>query len=65
MLKGERVLLRAFNRDDLARKAEFANDPEYFILLNDDPWEPVLLEGIQGTLRAAAGGQWRRRDVRH
>jgi RimJ/RimL family protein N-acetyltransferase len=44
MLRGEKVLLRAVIRDDLPRKAEFANDPEYFVLQHDDPWEPISPE---------------------
>mgnify|MGYP001485738080 CR=1 FL=1 len=47
MLRGPRVVLRAVTRDDLARKAQFANDPDYHVLLDDDPWEPESLEAIE------------------
>jgi RimJ/RimL family protein N-acetyltransferase len=60
MLRGEKVILRAVKREDLPRKAEFANDPDLAVLFEDDPWEPESLEEIEerfeARLREGGGG---------
>lgn len=62
MLRGEKVLLRAPTRADLARKAEFANDADYMVLLSDEAWEPESLEQIEEhydeQLREGGAGVW-------
>ena len=44
MLKGEKVILRAITRDDMARFDEFGNDVEFAILEGNVPWTPTSLE---------------------
>ncbi|MBF6591501.1 MAG: GNAT family N-acetyltransferase [Ktedonobacterales bacterium] len=55
MLQGEKVLLRAFKREDLVRKAEFANDPDYMVLVSDDPWRPESFEEIEARYEERLG----------
>src|SRR6266511_211612 len=43
MLRGQKVILRAVERADLPRQVAFANDPEFMVLISDDPVEPVSL----------------------
>ncbi len=47
MLRGEKVILRAFTREDLPRLWEFRNDVEYAVLEGDVPWLPISLERMQ------------------
>jgi RimJ/RimL family protein N-acetyltransferase len=47
MLKGEKVILRAFRREDLTRLWEFRNDVEGQFLVSNWPPEPQSLERMQ------------------
>jgi RimJ/RimL family protein N-acetyltransferase len=47
MLKGEKVILRAFRREDLVRMWEFRNDVEAQLLVSNWPPEPQSLERMQ------------------
>jgi hypothetical protein len=47
MLKGEKVILRAFRREDLTRLWEFRNDMEGQLLVSNWPPEPQSLERMQ------------------
>jgi RimJ/RimL family protein N-acetyltransferase len=48
MLKGERVTLRPFRREDIARWHEFTNDVEIELLSGGDVPRPQVLEAIEG-----------------
>lgn len=47
MLRGEKVTLRAFRRDDLPRWHEFLNDVEVELLSGGDPPRPQTLESLE------------------
>jgi RimJ/RimL family protein N-acetyltransferase len=47
MLKGEKVTLRALQREDLRREWEFHNDVEFELLTGGDPWEPQSLARLE------------------
>lgn len=47
MLRGKRVVLRALERADLPRLAEFHNDVAFEILTGGDPWEPQSLARLE------------------
>lgn len=47
MLKGEKVVLRAFKREDVQRQWAFNNDVEFELLGGGDPWEPQTLERLE------------------
>jgi RimJ/RimL family protein N-acetyltransferase len=55
MLRGKRVLLRAFTRDDLARLAAFNNDVEVELAGGGDPPFPQSLERLQAEFDRNAG----------
>ena len=57
MLRGERVLLRPRQREDLARIYEFTNDPEFKRLIGDWPFEPQSLERLEARFDASLSGQ--------
>ncbi|MEA2524736.1 MAG: hypothetical protein QOF01_2921 [Thermomicrobiales bacterium] len=59
MLQGERVLLRALTRDDLARLCEFNNDIEVELAGGGDPPMPQSLARLQADFdrEAAKGGR--------
>jgi RimJ/RimL family protein N-acetyltransferase len=54
MLKGEKVLLRAIQREDLLRQCEFNNDVEFETLGGGDPWEPQSLTRLQAEFDESA-----------
>lgn len=58
MLRGERVIVRALCRDDLRRRCEFLNDPDFVVLFSDDPWTPVPFERVEARFeeRMETGG---------
>lgn len=47
MLRGENVILRAFQREDLERLVEFDNDPHFVGLISENPWEPVSFARLE------------------
>ncbi len=47
MLRGEKVILRAITREDIARRFEFDNDVAFHTLLSSDPWEPRPLARLE------------------
>lgn len=47
MLRGEKVVLRARRRDDLARECGFHNDVEFEIQGGGDAWEPQSLARLE------------------
>ena len=47
MLKGEKVTLRAFKREDIEKLWVFHNDIEFEILSGGDPWEPQSLARME------------------
>lgn len=53
MLKGEKVLLRAFKREDLQRQWAFNNDLEMEVLGGGDPPEPQALERLEAEFDAS------------
>jgi RimJ/RimL family protein N-acetyltransferase len=59
MLRGEKVLLRALKREDLQRRTEFDNDPNFHLLIHDEPWEPLSLERAEEQFEAGLGGDER------
>jgi RimJ/RimL family protein N-acetyltransferase len=59
MLRGEKVILRALNRDDLPRVWQFNNDLEVELAGGGDPPMPQSLERLQADFdrEAAKGGR--------
>jgi RimJ/RimL family protein N-acetyltransferase len=53
MLRGERVLLRPRQREDLPRVWQFSNDPEFKRLIGDWPFEPQSLERLEARFAAS------------
>lgn len=47
MLKGEKVVLRAMTKADLAMRHQFENDTETVLLADDEPPMPVSLEWLE------------------
>ncbi len=47
MLRGEKVILRALEREDLPRMWSFYNDVEFELVIGGDPWEPASLARLQ------------------
>src|SRR5947199_10298691 len=47
MLRGEKVFLRAFKREDLQRQWTFNNDIEMEVMGGGDPPEPQALERLE------------------
>lgn len=55
MLRGEKVVLRALKREDLQRRWEFDNDPQFHLLIHDEPWEPLSLVRAKAQFEASLG----------
>jgi RimJ/RimL family protein N-acetyltransferase len=52
MLRGEKVILRALEREDLPRLWAFHNDVEFELVIGGDPWEPQSLARLQARFEA-------------
>jgi RimJ/RimL family protein N-acetyltransferase len=52
MLQGEKVILRALEREDLPRLWAFHNDVEFETVGGGDPWEPESLARLQAHFDA-------------
>jgi RimJ/RimL family protein N-acetyltransferase len=59
MLRGEKVILRALEQQDLPRMWAFHNDVEFELVIGGDPWEPQSLARLQAQFEA------RSRDGEH
>ena len=54
MLRGEKVILRAVQREDIPRRHAFANDVAFHTLLNEEPWEPESLARMEAKFEERA-----------
>jgi RimJ/RimL family protein N-acetyltransferase len=52
VLRGEKVLLRALEQEDLPRLWVFHNNVEYELFAGGDPWEPESLARLQARFEA-------------
>jgi RimJ/RimL family protein N-acetyltransferase len=62
LFRGEKVVLRAMTRDDVALQAEWENDLETILLADDEPPQPRSLEQLQARFDHGLDGDARLTD---